>query len=494
MVSSTPRKRPLTPRPSSRKLSEVARNVVIPDGIVTTEWPRAEAVCRGFGVEFDGWQRGLGAAALGKRSDGFYAATVGGIVLSIPRQVGKTFFVGMVIIALCVLKPGSLILWTAHRVPTATKTFESLKGYVSRKRIAPLVLATRDSHGEQQIVFRNGSKIMFGAREGGFGRGFDCVDVEVFDEAQILSEKALEDMVAATNQTRWEAGALLWFMGTPPRPVDPGDEFRLRRQEALSGDSQDMLFVEMSADRDAKLDDHAQWAKANPSFPHRTPLASMKRLRKQLRSDASWKREGLGIWDEATLARAIPADLWAKTAVAEAPDGLRSFAVAFSFKGDRVALAGARKHADGVHGELLDLSGRLDPETGVGPLADWLVARKERSAEFAILGAAGETLVRELQDRGVGKRQIHVLSTKEYKAACALVEDGLKAGTVTHKLDGQTALDESVAVVDKKIRGDGFGWRSTADDGDEVPFEAFTAAVYAARTTKRNPGRKVKIL
>jgi phage terminase large subunit-like protein len=94
MVSSTPR------------LSEVARHVVIPSGIVTTAWPRVVAQCSEMGVEFDSWQHGIGAIALGKREDGKYAATVGGIVLSIPRQVGKTFLVGMIIIALCVLHPG----------------------------------------------------------------------------------------------------------------------------------------------------------------------------------------------------------------------------------------------------------------------------------------------------------------------------------------------------------------------------------------------------
>jgi hypothetical protein len=73
---------------------------------------------------------------------------------------------------------------------------------------------------------------MFGAREQGFGRGFDEVDIEVFDEAQILTEKALEDMIAATNQSRHPHGALLFFMGTPPRPSDPGEAFGLKREGA----------------------------------------------------------------------------------------------------------------------------------------------------------------------------------------------------------------------------------------------------------------------
>jgi hypothetical protein len=105
-------------------------------------------------------------------------------------------------------------------------------------------------------------------------------------------------MVAATNQSRHEHGALLFYMGTPPRPVDPGEAFTLKRQKALSGASDDMVYIEFSADKDANLDDPKQWAKANPSFPHRTPLQSMKRLRENLLTDDAWRREALGIWDD----------------------------------------------------------------------------------------------------------------------------------------------------------------------------------------------------
>jgi hypothetical protein len=174
---------------STPRLSEVARHVVMPSGIVTTAWPRVVAKCAEMGVRFDSWQHGVGSIALGKRKDGKYAATVGGVVLSIPRQVGKTFLVGMIIIALCVLFPGFTALWTAHRTRTATMTFASLQGMVKKKKIWPHVQAIRSTNGEQEIRFRNGSVIMFGAREAGFGRGFDKVDAEVFDEGQILTTK-----------------------------------------------------------------------------------------------------------------------------------------------------------------------------------------------------------------------------------------------------------------------------------------------------------------
>ncbi len=52
-----------------------------------------EARIKDFGDEFDEWQRGTSKLILAKRENGDYAATVGGITLSIPRQVAKTYMI-----------------------------------------------------------------------------------------------------------------------------------------------------------------------------------------------------------------------------------------------------------------------------------------------------------------------------------------------------------------------------------------------------------------
>src|SRR5204862_4597817 len=128
-------------------------------------------------------------------------------------------------------------------------------------KVAPFVDRRRLGSGEQEIRFKNTSRILFGARERGFGRGFSEVDVLVFDEAQILTENAIDDMVPATNQAR---NPLLLFTGTPPKPTDPGEVFISKRDKALAGSSDDMAYIEFSADEGANPDDRKQWAKANP--------------------------------------------------------------------------------------------------------------------------------------------------------------------------------------------------------------------------------------
>lgn len=499
---------PLMTKPSTRRLSEVARHVIIPSGIVSTGWPAVERQCREFGDEFDEWQRGAGQLILAKRADGGYAATVGGVTISIPRQVAKTFLVGRIVVALCVLFPGLKVLWTAHRTRTATNTFRSLQVYVKRKEVRGHLAAGRNegirtANGEQEIAFANGSIIMFGAREQGFGRGFDEVDVEVFDEAQILTVKALEDMVAATNQSRHPHGALLFYMGTPPRPTDPGEAFTMKRAEALAfkpedaefGDpvvGEDGVYIECSADPDADLDDRKQWAKANPSYPHRTPERSMLRLRKNLPGDDSWRREALGIWDLAKDRPQPAIDLvrWALLEVPEAPEGGKvAYGVKFSPDGLTVALSAAVKPEAGpIHVEGIRQASMVD---GMRWLVDWLVARRKT---VVIDGKAGAgALADALRAERFPAHRIIRPNTDEVVAAHAGFVQAVVDATMTH-LDDE-AMNESARVAMRRPIGKTGGWGfAPYDDGDVTLIESAVMAHFGASQQKTRSGREAVVM
>jgi len=76
--------------PSTRRLSEVTKHLVIPDGIVSSYWPSVNNTCsKRLGITFDRWQEGAGSLILAKRANGKLAHTVGGVGMSLPRQVGK---------------------------------------------------------------------------------------------------------------------------------------------------------------------------------------------------------------------------------------------------------------------------------------------------------------------------------------------------------------------------------------------------------------------
>lgn len=452
-----------------------------------------------MGVGFDSWQHGIGSAALGKRKDGKYAATVGGIVLSIPRQVGKTFLVGMIVIALCILFPGLTVLWTAHRTRTATKTFHSLKAMTGRKKIKPHMLDPRIANGEQEIRFRNGSVIMFGAREQGFGRGFDEVDVEVFDEAQILTEKALEDIVPAANQSRQPSGALLFFMGTPPRPTDPGEEFTNRRAKALSGKADNMVYVEFSADEDADPDDREQWAKANPSYPSRTPLESMERMRENLTDDTSFKREALGIWDATRSKGVIPAPTWAEQGQGHSL-AVDRFALGVECGPDlawaSVAFAGARADGD-WHLELDEDQHTKGRGTAwLVPHIEYLLANNSqiRAIVVDVAGPVAAMIEQRANYRWYFKgTNIEVTPVKvaELGVGCAQVLDGIVTGWL-HHID-QPQLNAAALSAGKRPLGDTgmWVWSRKMAESDITPIQAGTLALIGAQNAiVRTPARK----
>lgn len=475
-----------------KKLSEVARHICKPDGIVSTGFPAVRDRARAMGMPLDLWQDGIGRLALAKRADGQYAAGIGGVVLSIPRQVGKTYLIAAIVFALCTIFPRLTVIWTAHRTRTHNETFKKMQSMAGKPKIAPYILNVRATNGEQEISFTNGSRILFGARESGFGRGFDEVDILVLDEAQILTEDAMTDMVPATNAA---PNGLVFMMGTPPRPKDPGEVFTNVRKAALGGDP-DTLYVEFSADSDASLDDRKQLARANPSYPHRTSEAAIQRMRKLLGSEDNFKREAYGVWDEAALARkAIKLTAWNALAVApkDIPtDGRRVFAARFAIDGSSVALAaGIRPDVGPVHIEGIKVASMAD---GTQWLVDWLLERHEHAAQIVVDGKSGVGyLVNALRDGGVPKTAIWTPGTDQVVAAHSMFEANIASGGLSHK--GQAELDDQVKVAQKRKIGTtgGFGW--AAPEGSSVVLlDAVTLAFWGAKTTKRRPGRKAVFL
>lgn len=482
--------------PSTRRLSEVAHHLVYPEGIVSSGWPRIRARLADMAVEFDGWQVGVAQLILGRDRSDRYACTVGGVTMSIPRQVGKTFTIGSLLIAMCIEYPGLRVVWTSHHLRTTTNTFRAMQGMVRRKGVAQHLAhnGIRTANGEQEIRFSNESIVMFGAREHGFGVGIDAIDVMVCDEAQRLTSRALADMVPTTNQARHEHGALLFFIGTPPRPDNAGDEFKARRRKALAGEMLNGIYIEMSADEDGDYDDPAQWAKGNPSYPSRTPHESMLRLRENLTDPGDWRREAMGVWDDETsdVTRLIPVDDWttASTTIAPPVDGVRSLGVVFDLDSSQGALAGAVKHDGGVHLELIDIGA-----VNLAALADWLEGRWRNIGMIAIAGGGtSKALKQELRNRKVPERVLRVLTTPEYFAGNAMLHDAICNSRNVTVPAGQPsdALELSVKVSDRKITPSGWRWISTSPDGDRLPMEALSVALWAARTNKRRPGRSVK--
>lgn len=451
----------------------------MPDGIVSSVFPRVEKRLNTVGIVFDRWQQGLGLAALGCRECGMYAATVGGVVLSIPRQTGKTFTIGAVIVGLCLEFPNFRAAWTSHHNRTTTNTFRSMQGVVNLPGIRPHIAAIRTANGEQEIVFTNGSIIMFGAREQGFGRGMDALDALIFDEAQILGLKALEDMVPAMNAARHPHGGIVFYMGTPPRPSDDGEAFTAMRGKALAGKTEDRMYVEIGADPDADPDDRTQWARMNPSHPHRTPVEAMLRMRENIPDLDSWMREAMGIWpkeNELSTIVVTPAD-WKELRGVGPERGSRPDGLAVDMSHDRQISVGAcwmgptKAHIEEVW-------------AGVDTVAvvDWVVKAATRVVPVYIDSmspAAG--LIPELVSRGVNVKSS---TATDMVRGCGLFAGRISSDTLTH--GDQESLTKAFEGARKRDVRDAGGWALDRRDRT-VHIHPAVAAVLALLAATVNP-------
>ena len=457
-------------KPGTRKLSEVAKYVVQPSGIVSTGWPAVERTCREkLGVNFDEWQRGAGRLALAKRSDGTLAATVGGVGLSLPRQVGKTYLLAGMIFGLCINRPGLLVIWSAHHSKTHAETFLSMQGFAKRSKVVPYVDQVYTGSGDEEIRFHNGSRVLFGARERGFGRGIPGVDILVMDEAQILSDKALENMLATMNTSRL---GLALYVGTPPKPEDNSESFRRMRTDALESPdsiSDDLVWIECGADVDADLDDQRQLAMANPSFPHRTPWQSIQRLRKKLTVDG-FRREAMGIWDEAAASlfgdgRWLSPELYRP----DSPVPSRVVLVVAVSQDRRWACIGA---AGDVDGKTLVMCWSMDGLGGVAAKIVELQAARDISS-VKLAGAQSKALIPDLIQAGV---EFDSLSVADMGGACTSFQEAVKSGHVIHL--GQGELTMAVENARTRFSGESEQWDRRDPKVDDSPLVACSGAFY----------------
>ena len=142
-----------------------AARLMLPKGLATTGEPSLNALANVAGDSFDDWQRQINRIILAKDTDGFYSAR--NVLMSIPRQTGKTYDIEWVAIHRAGSNPGIRIVWTAQHFSVLHDTFEDMCSRVLRPEMGHLVDPEHGislAAGKEEIRFRNGSRIFFRAR------------------------------------------------------------------------------------------------------------------------------------------------------------------------------------------------------------------------------------------------------------------------------------------------------------------------------------------
>lgn len=460
---------------------------------VASDGEDAALLMSAYGYELDEWQKIVLECWLGKDDSGKYNVTNAG--LSLPRQNGKNVcleareFFGLVV-------NGERILHTAHQVRTSKKSFRRLAAMFTDKRhpeVTDVVKNIRYTNGEECIELDNGGVIEFSARSRQAARGFDGISLVVYDEAQELTDDQVEAIMATLSASATGNRQII-YTGTPPYPNCPGEVFRRRRTVCTTDAGKHDSWHEWSvcADKinDINIEDTTLWYMTNPALGIRLDEEFTQEEQRTMSADG-FARERLGWWSPILAEKvdyAIPEDMWMACAGNETrPDGKIAYGVKFSVDGSEVCLSGAVLTNDGrLYIEMIE---RKSTGQGTRWLAEWLNQRYDKACCVVIDGRNGcDVLIERIADVWKMKGSIVRPSTKDVIAGVSMLTDAINENTLNWN-EQQDALKESaVTSVKRPIAG---GWGFGGENS--CPIESCALAVFGVKTSKRNPGLKMRI-
>lgn len=227
-----------------------------------TDGPDAVKVLAVGKLIVDPWQSEVLNDWMGRTEDDVWSAPTCG--LSVPRQNGKTLDTsgriasGMILYA-------EWVIYTAHLQKTATETFMELRGLFESRGLRKYVKEIKAALGREQIILKNGGRVVFVARTRNGGRGLhgDCL---VFDEAQELTSEQQASFLPAISASR---NPQTIYLGTPPDENCTGTVFRKIRKRATEGESKSTAWTEYSVKEIGDVTDRRRWAECNPALGRR---------------------------------------------------------------------------------------------------------------------------------------------------------------------------------------------------------------------------------
>ena len=404
---------------------------------------------------------------------------------SVARQNGKSGLVegraetGMIMY-------NEQVLYTAHLQKTSTETFEEMATFFDTPALRKQVKDIKTALGREQIILKSGARIKFLARTRNGGRG-QHGDLLIFDEAQELDENQQASFLPAISASR---NPQTIYVGTPPDPEAVGTVFRGIRDNARSGKSTSTAWFEFSVPEIGDVRDHQRWADTNPALGRRILESTIEGECDQMDPDM-FARERLGWWSPVRSEKVeyvIDVDSWDACRSDEPkPEGKTAYGVKFSPDGAEVCLCGAVVPQDGP--ARVSLIEKQPTGVGLQWLADWLNARYGKAACVVIDGRNGvDVLTEKIVPTWRMKGSVVRPGVREMLAAVSTLTDSVNEQTVTW-FSGQPELRDSAVTSTKRKMGGGYGFGGE----NSLPVEAAALALWGAKTTKRDPSKRMRI-
>ena len=436
------------------------------------------------------WQAFLLEMWMGVRANGKWAAPSCGN--ETPRQNGKTRCIQGRSAAEMLFYDGTVI-YTAQLQKTSTETFEEMAQLMDTKALRKFLAPNgiRTALGREEIRLKSGARMKFLARTRNGGNG-QHGSLLIFDEAQYLDKQAQGSFLAAISACKTRRGPQTIYNGNSPEDGDNSVVFERIRSDALQGRTKHTAWTEWSIGASIELpdvSDRAIWGRTNPSLGI---LISMDTVEAEFESEdpEQFAHQRLGWFATKEDAdRLISGESWEACEIADPPEGFTKLAygVRFTPDGRSVSLAAAATTTACAHVEFM----RTEPTVvGIGWLVDWLVARKDMAAAVAVDGRADATdLAQQLVKAGMPKQAVMVARMQDAITADAMLVNAINDGTLTHLAD--PALAESVLSATRRAIGKDGGYGFGGECSERL--DACALALWAVRTTKRDPKRRGRI-
>ena len=448
-----------------------------------TDGSDAIKLLRVGGLILDEWQADILLDWMGKTIGNKWASTTCGG--SVPRQNGKSLLVqgraeaGMLLY-------NEQVIYTAHLQKTATETFEEMAAFFDSDKLKKYVKDIKTALGREQIILKSGARVKFLARTRNGGRG-QHGDLLIIDEAQELDENQQASFLPAISAS---LNPQTIYVGTPPDPSAVGTVFRNIRKRALEKASKKTSWFEFSVKTIGDVSDQERWALTNPALGRRMLLSTIEGEHEQMDAD-TFARERLGWWSPViteTVDYAINHTLWAECkSDLMKPEGKTAYGVKFSADGSIVSLAGAVIDDAGmIRISLIDMK---NTGQGIQWLADWLNERYKKASCVVIDGRNGvDVLIDKIKDTWITKGSVVKASMKDVVASVGMLTDAVNEKKLTWYRK-QEVLNDSAVTSTKRPIGGGWGFGGE----NSTPIEACSLALWGAKTSKRNPNKKMKI-
>lgn len=426
--------------------------------------------------------------------------------LACPRQNLKTWSIkartlfGALIV-------GERVLYTAHNGDTAAEFREGLLDLFGRRHGDPKsvpwlnkrVKRWRLTNGHETIFFKNGGSIYFSTRTDTMKLGF-TVDVIVFDEAQRLRETHLSALLSTAAAAPLRNPQYI-FCGTPPEPNNYSDVFQTKLEEVAHGTADAAEGIaslnRWSANDVDGFEPTKEWVRrpeiwraTNPAFGTRINENTVKAELGTYLDPLTFAQQRLCYFlpRELGAGKMITADEWQALEVEAAPgerDKL-AFGIRFSSDGRTVSVASCQTSGERSHVEFITQRQTSD---GIAWLIDALASHADDVALVAIDGRSDAAdCARRLTEAGMSKKASVVVSSKDVTAAAGMLMHSIHDKTFSH-LHDEAFAEAATNAIRRKVGTDGFGFGGEFHER----MEAAALALWAARTTKRDPHRRAVI-